>query len=156
NALIAVAWQDLKPNASATETIQHFVTGTAPFRKFVVDYIDVPQDGTGGNITVQLQIHETTNVIEIHSVNVSFTDRQATQGIESHGMPTGTLFYSAGRNDVMYSATSDYVAFVPQCLDEKLITVNPLPSTGLTIAPAATKICSGDQVAITIESTQTG
>src|SRR5688500_11023347 len=35
NNLIAIAWSDLKPNASSI--IRYFTTGTAPFRKFVID-----------------------------------------------------------------------------------------------------------------------
>src|SRR5690606_2440943 len=115
--LIAVAWQDLRPDLSATEIIRYFVTGTAPFRRFVVDYIDVPQVGSGGPITAQAQLHETTNIIEIHSTNVNFTDQNATQGIESPGVPTFTLYYShPSRNNAQYSAVNDYIAFVPQCL----------------------------------------
>ncbi|MGC1240227.1 MAG: hypothetical protein WA874_01505, partial [Chryseosolibacter sp.] len=155
--LIAAAWEDLRPDVTATEIIRHFVTGTAPFRKFVVDYINVPQAGAGGNITVQVQIHETTNVIEIHSTSVNFTDRLATQGIESPGVPTFTLFYNvAGRNDAFFSANNDYVAFIPQCLDIQYVTVNPLPNAALTVTPATTNVCSGNAAQVTIGSSESG
>src|SRR5687768_2814951 len=96
--LIAFAWEDLKPNSGGT--IRHFMTGSAPFRKFVVDFINVPQSGAGGNVTVQVQLHETTNVVEIHSTNVTFSDRSGTQGVESAAVSGFTLSYPvSGRND---------------------------------------------------------
>ena len=88
NNLIAFAWEDLKPNSGGT--IRYFSTGTAPFRKFVVDFINVPQSGSGGNVTVQVQLHETTNVVEIHSTNVTFSDRSGTQGVESGSFTAAT------------------------------------------------------------------
>jgi hypothetical protein len=82
--IIAGAWEDL--DVSEGGTIKYFTTGSAPFRKFVVDFNAVQYDGAStATVTFQIQLHETTNVIEIHSTAVQSegNGNDRTQGIEN-------------------------------------------------------------------------
>ncbi len=125
NNFIAAAWDD----HGAGGTIQYFVTGMAPFRIFVIDYNAIPRGGGGYTTTSQIQLHETTNVIEIHTTNAEFgtNGNLATQGIENNN---GTIAYSTpGRNNTGWDATNDYVGFFPTCLDIRSVTIDPIPTT---------------------------
>ncbi len=143
---IAAAWDDLDLGG----TIEYFTTGVAPFRKFIIDYDAVPREGGLYNISTQIQLHESTNIIEIHTTSAPFgiNGDLATQGIENSD---GSVAYVVpGRNDESWDATNDYVAFIPTCLDIQTVTVNPLPNSSLGIAPATASVCPSGSVAITI------
>src|SRR5687768_12252050 len=68
NDVIAAAWDDLEVGG----TIQYFTTGVSPFRKFIIDYDAVPRDIGLYPITTQIQLHESTNIIEIHTTTTAF------------------------------------------------------------------------------------
>ena len=80
NNLIAFAWEDLSPNNGGI--IQYFYEGTAPNRKLVVDFIDVPHFSGGGLVTTQIILFETTNEIEIHTTSMTGNGDPHTMGIE--------------------------------------------------------------------------
>ena len=148
--LIAAAWDDLTLGG----TIQYFTTGAAPFRKFVIDYDAVPRQGGVYTITTQIQLNESTNIIEIHTTSASFATNGnlGTQGIENS---TGSSAYTApGRNNQSWDATNDYLAFIPTCLDIQTVTVNPLPNISLGISPATASVCPSGSVAVTITGDQ--
>ncbi|WP_164490028.1 MopE-related protein [Runella sp. SP2] len=109
NNLIALAWDDLDPSASGS--INYFTTGSAPNRKLIVNYVGIPIAGSSSpNVTSQIILYETSNLIEIHSTNINGVD-PATMGIEN---ASGTIALAVpGRNRAAWSATNDYVAFVP-------------------------------------------
>uniref|UniRef100_UPI0023EBECA8 beta strand repeat-containing protein n=1 Tax=Chryseolinea sp. H1M3-3 TaxID=3034144 RepID=UPI0023EBECA8 len=157
NNIIAVAWDDLTPDLGGA--VSYFITGSAPFRKFVVDYIAVDRAGAF-TITAQAQLHETTNIIEIHTLDALFATNTvtATQGIESHDLGSGiTTFYGiASRNDAQWDAMNDFVSFVPTCLDIQTVTINALPSAALTVSPATPAVCSGSSVPVTINTAEAG
>ena len=106
NNLIALSMADLLPTASQ---IQYFTSGSAPNRIFVIDFTNVGSYNAGtpsGNVTGQIQLYETTNVIEIHvsSVNHGATTFPNTLGIEN---ATGTVGLSpTGRNNVVWNAST--------------------------------------------------
>jgi hypothetical protein len=148
NNLIAVIWDDLIPDGSAT--IRYFVSGDAPFRKFIVDYINV------SGKTAQAQLHETTNVIEIHTASATFPTN-GSQGIEGEDLGSGitNAYVVPGRNNTSWNATNDYVAFIPACVEVKNVTVNALPSD-LPVVPVSASVCIGSTIDITIQNSQIG
>jgi gliding motility-associated-like protein len=85
NNLIALCWEDLNPSNGGT--IEYFTTGTAPNRKLVVNFLNVPLFGnTDSTQTVQLILYETSNVVEIHTTRITsdlFGFNIMTQGMEN-------------------------------------------------------------------------
>src|SRR5690606_23321879 len=124
NNIIALAWDEMTP---APGPIEYFVTGRSPFRKFVVNYNVYRDSNPLFVVRTQVQLHETTNIIEIHSTNVNIPANFATMGIEN---ATGTVGVPVpGRNDASFSVTNDYVAFIPDCVDIRYLTVSEAPTT---------------------------
>ncbi len=111
NNMIAFAWTDLDPDAGGS--IDYFVSGVAPNRKFVLSFTDVPNWLSTAIVTAQLVLHESSNLIEIYGTDIQSggIGSQATQGIEN---ADGTIGIAVpGRNNVVWATTDDYVAFVP-------------------------------------------
>jgi len=112
NNVIALAWEDLYPPQGGT--ISYFTTGTAPYRKLVVSFIDVPYwPNSSADVTVQAILYETTNCIEIHTTYAGFSGsaQEETQGIENED---GTqAFVYPGRNYAYWSAQGSYISFCP-------------------------------------------
>lgn len=106
NNMIAVVWDDLSPNNGGT--IRYETIGTVPNRKLIVDYINVPLYNSSATVTTQLQLHEGSNRIEIHSTDVQNNNGNRTQGIESDGTESIT---TPNRNLNPWTATNDYVAY---------------------------------------------
>ncbi|NNM23527.1 MAG: hypothetical protein HKO54_08225, partial [Flavobacteriaceae bacterium] len=109
NGMVAVVWDDLSPNISGT--IRYETIGTAPNRKLVVNYEAVPLFGTTETVTSQMQLHEGTNVIEIHTTLAENDGGVRTQGIENAAGNDG--YTTPGRNLASWTASNDYVAFIP-------------------------------------------
>ncbi len=110
-------WDDLNPSATTSEVIETYLAGTSPNRARVINYVDVPhfQSGTA-QYTFQIVLYETSNIIQIHSTTIpNFNEGGAfpgtTMGIEN---ADGSFGYAVpGRNGVNFSATNDYVTFIP-------------------------------------------
>jgi hypothetical protein len=88
NNIIAVAWTDLNP--SAPGDIAFETQGTAPHRKFVVQWNNVPEVSgpfgqIPGRVTTQLVLSEGSNDITIYTTSMEFTGEShfVTQGIEN-------------------------------------------------------------------------
>jgi hypothetical protein len=116
NNLIALAWADLQPLAGE---VGYATRGTAPNRRLIVNlnnvqgYLDpswgIPSDFS---VTAQLILHETTNVIEIHTTSmVQSAFMRVTQGVENAD-GTEALFIEGRVND-FFSLTNDAVRFAP-------------------------------------------
>ncbi|MBT1686505.1 PKD-like domain-containing protein [Dawidia soli] len=153
--IIAAAWDDLDPTLGGT--IDYFLTGTAPNRVFVVRYTNIRRAAALTLVTTQIQLHETTNIIEIHSPAVNLSSSSASQGIEGPQVGASTVSYVVpGRNDSNWSVTNDYVAFVPACLDVRTVTIYAEPLATPTVSPATASICAGNTVAVTVQGSQSG
>ena len=99
-------WEDLDPSAGGV--IRYETVGIAPDRILVMEYDNVPYYGVDDLVKVQLQLHEDTNRIEIHSTNIP-ANGDATQGVENLDGTEGIA--TPGRNAQSWSASEDYVAF---------------------------------------------
>jgi gliding motility-associated-like protein len=61
-------WQDINPGVGGT--VRYATIGDAPNRVFVVEYCNVPMFScTQLSFSSQIQLHETTNIIETHIIN---------------------------------------------------------------------------------------
>ncbi|MGR6086655.1 MAG: GEVED domain-containing protein [Arcticibacter sp.] len=109
NNVIALAWDDLNAQVGG---ITYASVGTAPNRVFVIDYNNVPHFGGGGsNITGQIHLYESTNVIEIHTGQMTNDGSNHTQGIEN---AAGTLGNAVpGRNSTPWNGANDAYRFSP-------------------------------------------
>jgi hypothetical protein len=109
NNLIAFAWEDLNPSSGGG--FQYETQGVAPFRVFVIQFNNIPHYGGGNLVTAQVQLHESTNRIEIHTTSMPSDGGNHTQGIENDD---GTIGHPVpGRSSTNWSATNDAYEFVP-------------------------------------------
>jgi hypothetical protein len=132
NNLIALGWTDLVPN-NAGGQIDYFTVGTAPNRQLVVNFINTPRTGGANPITAQIVLHEGSNAIDVHSINVP-SGGQTTQGIENIDGTSGLAI--PGRNSGTWSASNDGYRFSPDpTYIYGLITYNWTPSN--TVSNAA-------------------
>jgi hypothetical protein len=108
NNLIALAWTDLFLPAGGE--IAYETRGTAPNRRLIVSYTNVPLFGESATVTTQVILYEKKDVIEIHTAHQDLAvDHVYTQGIEN---ADGTVAaFIPGRVDANYSLTNDAVRF---------------------------------------------
>ena len=131
---IMFPWQDLLPNAGGTAV--YGTTGTAPYRKFIVQYCNVAYFSCGAAIgfSGQVVLHETTNIIEMHIMNkptcAGWNGGRAVQGIQNS---TGTIGFAVpGRNATTWTATNDAWRFTPN--SPTSYTVSSIPFFPLYLA----------------------
>ncbi len=117
-AAIFGPWTDWH-SGLCTNCIFHEVVGTAPNRKLIVSWEDVPLFScTGFEGTFQIVLHETTNQIDNHLTSVDVCPGWdlgiATQGILNED---GTEGYAiAGRNASAWSATNETWVWLPSAI----------------------------------------
>ncbi len=90
NNMIAFCWTDLNPGDGGS--IYYETQGTAPFRRFIVEYNAVRHYLSESTVTGQIVIYETSNMIDIISNDIQSDGGNMTQGIED--LP-GTTAYVA-------------------------------------------------------------
>ncbi len=91
NAVVAPYWDDLTPREGSA--VFHQVLGTAPFRRFVVQWNRFGRIGAADTrLTFQAVLHETSNLVSFHygpmdytGGNTYFQGQSATVGIEDDG-----------------------------------------------------------------------
>lgn len=83
-------------------TINYFVSGTAPFRKLVINWSGGNFYNAVGSLNTQLVIYETTNIIEAHTTSSTGTNA-AVQGIQNAAGTTAVV--APGRNNVNWTVT---------------------------------------------------
>lgn len=87
----------------AAGVLEYYVDGSAPNRRFVVRYENVPFASGGGTATFEIHLLETSNFIEIHTESCTNTTLAKAQGVEN---TTGTVATTvSGRNN-----TTDWTA----------------------------------------------
>jgi hypothetical protein len=99
NNMIAFAWSDWVPG-NAPGSMTYETRGSAPNRRFLVQFKGVPESGGSGNLTAQLVLSEGSNDITMYVTHLNITNgaNRVTQGIED---ATGD---SAVFDNVMISA----------------------------------------------------
>jgi len=103
NDNISLCWSDLNPTAGQ---ITYGTIGTTPDQIFVIDFNNVPFFSATGSVSGQIQLYETSNVIQIHVTSVNHGTATFTQtlGVENS---TGTLGTAApGRNNVLWNIST--------------------------------------------------
>ena len=112
---ILADWEDLYPGSA---NIYYQTIGTAPNRKLVVSFNNVPHYGCRSNLhTFQFVLYETTNVIDINTVNKPLCgSNNATQGlVNSAGT---TVVPVDGRNASQWSVNvAETKRFTPDAPD---------------------------------------
>lgn len=113
NAIMA-PWQDIHPGLGGT--IKYAVNGSAPFRRFVVSYYQIPMFScTSLTFSQQIILYETTNIIETHILNrplcLQWNNGNAVHGIVNQNGTIATVV--PGRNNTPWSITSEGMRFDP-------------------------------------------
>jgi len=100
NGYVAPFWDDLTPNSMMTTAVRTATLGTAPNRRFVVQWTEWSFLGDStSRLTFQAKLFETTNVIEFHycTMNAAMTHTSnasgssATIGVENAAGDNGFL-----------------------------------------------------------------
>lgn len=123
NSIMGI-YQDIDPTNQGD--VYYLINGTFPNRRLILSYYQVPYYGDPNSVstgscpnplyaTMQVVLHETTNVIDMYVQNKPFcpgwNQGRAIQGIQN---ATGTVAYSIpGRNNQQFSLVNDAVLFVP-------------------------------------------
>jgi len=82
NNLVALFWGDLDPSAGGTIKFQTF--GSAPNRKFVVEFLNVRYwNNPTETVSGQVHLYEGSNLVEIHLISVDAGGQNKTMGIEN-------------------------------------------------------------------------
>ncbi len=126
NNFIALARTDLDPSDTGNDRIEYRVTGASPNRIFILDFKNVDRFNSNDEITTQLKLFETSNVIEIHTTQNQATSvtHSTLQGIENG---TGDIgFIVSGRNNTFWTTSNDFVSFTP-CSTSQLVVVEESP-----------------------------
>lgn len=137
---IMAPWQDIHPGIGGT--VSYATYGTAPNRRFVVTWSDIPMFScTGILYTSQIKIFETTNEIETHIVDKQVcTTWNGGNAVHAVHSPGGTDALSVpGRNNTQWSANSEGYLWTPQLSVQWVDSQgNTWPYTGptLTVTPA--------------------
>jgi gliding motility-associated-like protein len=132
NSVMGV-WQDWNPALGGQ--IRYQVQGTAPCRKLVVSWINVPMYScTSITGTFHIVLYESTNVIEVHTQNKQFcawANGTATQCVQNSNGTQAVV--TPGRNSTQWTAQNDGRRWVP---------------SGAVITPTPTWYQVGNPVAI--------
>ena len=137
NNVIHVISSDLTfAGASNAAVLQYFETGSSPNRKFVIDYSSIKFFSGTATADVQVIMHETSNIIEIHTTNCTNTAASKAQGIENS---TGTVAnVSAGRNNTLvWAGMPNAYRFTPDAINYTWS-----PATGLNTSTGATVVAT--------------
>ncbi len=139
---IMCPWQDINPGVGGTITYATY--GTAPNRRFVVTWDNVPMFSCTGQLySSQIKIFETTNYIETHIVNktvcATWNSGNAVHGVHS---PGGTDALTVpGRNNTQWNVANEGYEFIPQANIQWFDTEGnayPYNAGSLTVTPNPT------------------
>ena len=111
NNIIALGWADWVP--VTTTQIKYETRGSAPNRRFVLQFTNVGENGGNGHLTAQLVLYESTNEIALYTTELSttVTKRTFTQGIEN--LAASQSSFIAGRDSAKFALANDGLKFTP-------------------------------------------
>lgn len=139
-----------------TNCIFYELVGTAPFRRLIISYEDVPLFScTGFEGTFQIVLHETTNTITNHLIDVDVCTTWdlgiSTQGIQNQD---GTVAFTVpGRNATEWSASGESWEYVASAITWYDASTGDIVGTGdsIIVSPEETTtyvaevtLCDGD------------
>jgi len=140
-------WQDWNPGIAGGPYINYQTLGTAPNRKLVVNWNNIPMYScTTTHGTFQIVIYETSNVIENYLVTkpncTSWAGGTAVQGLHN---AAGTVAYVVpGRNSTQWTASNEGWRYTPNgaatySINWYILPSNTLIGTGpsITVTPPA-------------------
>jgi hypothetical protein len=141
NNVIALGWADWSPNS--VKQIRHQMRGTAPNRRFVIQYTGVGEGGGNGHLTAQLILYEHSNDIVIYTteLNTTFAKRTFTQGIEN--LAGDEARFVAGRDSARFSLANDAVRFSMAAKNQAPFVTPPsdiLANTGAGVCAATLSV----------------
>ena len=152
NNIIAFAWTDWSPQL-VDGGVRFETRGTAPYRRFVLQFNSVPEYSSRGTATgflmMQLVLEETTNIVTIYTNTLKITNpgQRITQGIENadgtvalfDSITNATTGVTTPRRANFFSLTNDAVRFTPP----RPPTVTAPANVSTNTAPAAASIAAG-------------
>ncbi|MFL5483276.1 MAG: HYR domain-containing protein [Gemmatimonadaceae bacterium] len=111
NNIIALGWADWVP--VTTNQIKYETRGSAPNRRFILQFTNIGENGGNGHITAQLVLYESSNEIALYTTELSTTvaKRAFTQGIEN--LAATESYFVAGRDSAKFALTNDGLKFTP-------------------------------------------
>jgi hypothetical protein len=124
-------------STTTTAALQYFTVGTAPNRRFVVDYRALKFLSASGTASVQVILHETTNIVEIHTLNCTNTTYTKSQGVENGTGSSGTAVTGRNNATTWSGAANTAYRFTPD-----VINYSWSPATGLNTTTGATVIAT--------------
>jgi uncharacterized repeat protein (TIGR01451 family) len=107
-------WQDLNPGAGGT--IKYNVNGSAPFRRMVISFYNIPMFACGGMLfSQQIILYETTNIIETHILDkpvcTNWNNGNAVHGIVD--VTSANFAVVTGRNNTQWATSNEGMRFDP-------------------------------------------
>lgn len=127
---------------AAAGVLEYYVDGSAPNRRFVVRYEAVPFSSSTGNVTFEIHLLETSNIIEIHTESCTNTSLAKAQGVEN---ATGTVATTvSGRNNTTNWTGTGYTnsyRFTPDVINytwSPAATLSSSTGSSVTATPTAT------------------
>ncbi|MCF8370986.1 MAG: choice-of-anchor L domain-containing protein [Bacteroidales bacterium] len=116
NAIFAL-YRDWYPGTGGNGSIKYYVTGTAPFRKLVVNYVDVPLFSCTNSLgTFQVVLYETSDIVDVNIIDgpscPSWNSGNGVLGIQN---ADGTVAYPVqGYNNTNFQLSNYSVRYNPQ------------------------------------------
>lgn len=145
-ASIMGAYHDIFPilNPGGQRRIEYAVTGTAPCRKFVVNFFLVPLYGSavcnGRLCTQQIVLHESTGIIDVHlgdkPVCNAWNQGLAILGIQNWNRDAAVS--APGKNCTVWSETGTSYSFVPTGGTSRFVSSRMYTYSGTLVATADT------------------
>jgi len=136
------AYHDMNPAQNPDPSqINYFVSGTAPYRTFVINFFEVEHyDCAGLQTTQQIVLYESSNVIEVNLYNkpiCGWNGGRATLGIQGNDLTEFAV--PPGRNTGVWSAINENYRFVPNGPQD--------PNTSIVWTdPSGTVVGTGEQI----------
>ncbi|MEO8909971.1 MAG: HYR domain-containing protein [Gemmatimonadaceae bacterium] len=152
NNLIALAWTDLDPSAGGA-SYSYGTIGTAPNRKFVVQWTNVPEYDLGpnpilgklpasppGHVTAQVVLSEGSNDITMYTTRLDIASdfHPVTQGIESVGGAEAAFFPGRVQAHFVTPLVNDGIRFSFSHVNQPPVIVAP-PNIAVNTDPG---VCS--------------
>ena len=104
NNLIAMWWEDLDPPEGGSITYE--AIGTSPNSIFLVNFTDIQHFPSGDPVTMQLQLREADDSIEIHYTDASSNPGLHTVGVENAGGTIAATWINAQSSPPAQLATA--------------------------------------------------